>query len=145
MNLGRETILAAVVGFLVGLLAAWAVWNIPQLVSKKETPPSVQEQETLTTPQETTFTLNLTQPDDGTILNEAEATIAGQTETGATVVINSPLEDKVIEATEEGKFSATLGLEEGVNEIVVTAYSPSGKAGEEKTETRTVTYTKEEF
>lgn len=137
MNLSRETILAGVAGFALGLLAAWAVWSIPRVLPKKELPPPVQE---VTVPEE--FTLTLSEPLDEAILETPEASVAGKTEAGATVVISGPLGDEVIEATGDGTFSTSLTLEEGVNEIVVTAY---GKNDEEKTETRIVTFTKEEF
>lgn len=138
MNLGRETILAGVAGFALGLLAAWAVWFIPQITSKKELP-TVREE---VTPSPVGFTLTLTQPEDEAILATASTQVLGKTVGGATVVISGPLGDEVVEATADGTFSTTVSLEEGVNEIVVTAY---GKGGEEKIETRTVTYTKEEF
>jgi hypothetical protein len=139
MNLGRETILAGVVGFALGLLAAWAVWSIPQIIPKKEElPPPVSEE--VTAPKE--FTLTLSEPLDEAILETPEASVAGKTEAGATVVVAGPLGEEVVEATADGTFSTTVSLEEGVNEIVVTAY---GKNDQEVIETRTVSYTKEEF
>lgn len=138
MNLGRETILAGVVGFALGLLAAWAVWSIPQIIPKKPQLPPVAEE--VTAPKE--FILTLTQPTDEAILETPQASVSGKTEAGATVVISGPAGDEVVEATGDGTFSTTVTLEEGANEIVVTAYGPND---EEKTETRTVTYTKEEF
>ena len=141
MNLGRETILAGVVGFALGLLAAWAVWSIPQILPKRETPPPVSEE--AIAPEET-FGLSLTQPEDEAIFDTASATVSGKTEAEATVIINGPLGEEVVETTSEGTFSTTVTLEEGANEIVVTAYPPTGE-GEEQTETRTVFFTKEEF
>lgn len=140
MNLGKETIIAAVVGFAVGLAAAWAVWQIPQLLPKKEAPTTFEE----TAPETTSaFTLTLNQPEDEAILDTAEASVSGKTEKGATVVVNGPLTDEVVEAGDDGSFSTTVKLEEGANEIVVTAY-PAGE-GEERSVTRTVSYTKEEI
>ncbi|MBI5464981.1 hypothetical protein HY946_00015 [Candidatus Gottesmanbacteria bacterium] len=139
MTLNRETILAGIAGFALGLLAAWAVWSIPQITSKRQLPPFVQE---AASPTPIGFTLTLTQPEDEAILETPEASVAGKTEAGATVVVAGPFGEEVVEATADGTFSTTVALEEGVNEIVITAY---GKNDQEKTETRTVSYTKEEF
>lgn len=146
MNLGRETILAGVVGFAVGLLAAWAVWSIPQIAPKreKEIQPVTVQEETTPKPAET-LTLALTQPEDETISTNDEVQVSGKTAAGATVIVSGPLAEEVIEARSDGTFSTTVSLEEGANEIVVTAYPPAGELGEEKTETRTVNFTKEEF
>lgn len=139
MSLGRETILAGVAGFALGLLSAWAVLSISQIVpQKQELPPVVQKE---APPKE--FTLTLTSPADEAVLETPQVSVAGKTEGGATVVVAGPLGEEVVEATADGTFTTTVALEEGVNEIVVTAYPPAG--GEEKTETRTVNYTKEEF
>lgn len=138
MNFGRETLLAGLVGFAAGLLAAWAVWSLPQFLPQKQTPPaSVQEVN-----QSQVFALTLTSPEDETMATEAQTQVNGQTSAGAILVIDGPLEDKVIEASADGSFSATLALEEGTNEIAVTAYAPTG---EETTQVRTVIFTKEEF
>lgn len=145
MNLGRETILASLVGFAVGLLAAWAVWRIPQLPSSQPLPSPPKEEvapkaeEAIPTSE---FSLELTQPEEGAILSSKVATVAGKTKAGATVVVSGPLKDEVFEATGDGTFSVSLDLTEGANEIVVTAYSQEGL---EKTETRTVASTSEEF
>lgn len=140
MSLNRETILAGVAGFALGLLAAWAVLSLPQVTPKKELPTI---QKVTPSPVAGAFSLTLSQPEDGAISSTTTTQVVGKTEKGTTVIISGSLGDEIIEATGDGSFSITVGLEEGVNEIVVTAYSPDEK--EEKTETRTVTYTKEEF
>ncbi len=139
MNFGRETIMAGVAGFVVGLLAAWAVWSLPQILPQKKAPVAVESPAPNIAE---AFSLTLSQPEDGSLIDTDEVNISGKTQAGATVVINGPLADEVIEATSDGSFSSKLTLEEGANEINVTAYATDGS---EKTETRTVNYTKEEF
>jgi len=142
MGLNRETILAGVAGFAMGLVAALVVLNVPQITSKRQLPRPLQTLQETASPTPIGFTLTLTQPEDEAILETPQASVAGKTEVGATVVVNGPLGEEVVEATTDGTFSTTVALEEGANEIVVTAY---GKNDQEKTETRTVTYTKEQF
>ncbi len=139
MNFGRETILAGVAGFALGLLAAWAVWSLPQFLPQKKAPVAV---ESPAPNLAEAFSLSLNQPEDGSLTETAEVTVSGKTQAGATVVINGPLTDEVVEAGNDGSFSSKLTLEEGANEINVTAYATDGS---EKTETRTVNYTKEQF
>lgn len=143
MNLGRETILAAVAGLGVGLLAAWAVWNLPNVLPQKKAPNEITEKEIPAS--ETAveaFNLTLSQPENDALVETNQVTVTGKTSQGTTVVINGPLKDEIVTAGNDGSFSATMTLEEGANEIIVTAYD---KTGTEKSETRTVNYTKEQF
>lgn len=145
MNLGKETILAGVAGFALGLLAAWAVWSLPQFLPKKQEPTTITEETTppAEEPKAEAFSLTLTQPENEAISSTDKVTVSGKTAKDATIVLNGPLGDEVLEASANGTFTVSLGLEEGANEINVTAYSADG--GQEQTETRTVNYTKEEF
>lgn len=143
MNLSRETILAAVAGLGVGLLAAWAVWSLPNVLPQKKAPTEITEKEIPAS--ETVaeaFNLTLSQPENDALVETNQVTVTGKTSKGTTVVVNGPLKDEIVTARNDGSFSVTMTLEEGVNEIIVTAYD---KTGTEKSETRTVNYTKEQF
>lgn len=144
MNFSRETILAAIAGLAVGLLAAWAVWSLPNFLPKKEEAPTEITQEEIT-PSETVeeaFNLTLSQPENEALMETNQVTVIGKTSKGATVIVNGPLKDEVVTTGNDGSFSVTITLEEGANEINVTAYD---KTGTEKSEIRTVNYTKEQF
>ncbi|MFH0863939.1 MAG: hypothetical protein V1858_02550 [Candidatus Gottesmanbacteria bacterium] len=144
MNLGKETIFAAIVGFAIGIVAAWAILGLPQFLPKKETTITTTNEFKQTQPSPTPqiSLLTLTAPENDIIVQTPRVDISGKTSIGSTVVINGPLADEVIEATGDGSFVVSLDLEEGSNDIQVTAY---GVNGSEKTETRMVNYTKEEF
>jgi hypothetical protein len=143
MNVGRETILAIIIGLIVGATAAWGVWKIPKLsfgpqtqtIEEETPPPEITE----------TFLLNITQPENEAIVTEKKITIEGKTTKGAIVIISSPVEDQVFEASGEGKFALPITLEEGLNNIAISAYYTSGTEINEKLETRAVTYTQEEL
>lgn len=142
MNFNKETILAAILGFSLGLTAAWLVFRLPGLINQEKKVSTLISQEETTIPRES-FSLNLTSPGDETMATESQVKISGQTQAGATVVVAGPLADEVWQAGADGSFTGEVALEEGVNEITITAYSPDSQ--EEKTETRTITYTQEEF
>ncbi len=140
MNFGRETILAGIAGFALGLGAAWAVWNLPELLPQKNTSTTVEQSPTPSLAEG--FSLSINQPEDGSLSDTGEVTVSGKTQAGATVVVNGPSADDVLEASSDGSFKTTVALDEGANEIDITAYASDGT---EKSETRTVNYTKEEF
>lgn len=140
----REKVLVAIIGFFLGIAVIWTVWTLYQFLPK--TPPSAptttSEEIPPISPPPAFFTLTLTSPEDESVVFQNSATISGKTEPFSLVVISGGAEDQVLNANEEGSFSLPLSLSEGPNEIVVTAY---GKNGEEIAETRSVTFSKEEF
>ena len=142
MNLGKETILVGIAGFALGLVAAWAVWTLPQIVSKKGSS-VIMKQPVASSLPSTSFFMQVDKPANDSISSTNQLTVSGKTSTGATIVVSSINDDQVIEASGDGQFSLPVNLEEGSNEIVITAYSPSGN--EEKNDTRIVNYTAEEF
>lgn len=142
MSFNRETIFAIVAGFALGLLTAWGVWTISQTRTKQET--SIITQQTPPPQPKSTFSLSISKPEDGATSITSEASVSGKTQKDATVVISGPLEEKIAEVDSEGAFSETITLEEGTNEIVITAY-PSDSTSEGAVETRVVNFTKEEF
>lgn len=140
MNFGKETILAGVAGFVLGLAAAWAVWSLPQILPQKKSPTIVEQSPAPSLAEG--FSLTLAAPEDGALSDSGEVTVSGKTQAGATVVISGPSADDVLEASSDGSFTTKVTLDEGANEISVTAYATDGT---EKSEVRTVNYTKEEF
>ncbi len=143
MSLGRETIFAAIAGFALGLVAAWGVLSLPQLLQKKtSTTSNIEALKPGLNTEAPVQILSLNSPEDESISQTNQVNISGKAFSGSTIVIDGPLADKVLEAPSDGNFSATLDLEEGANEIQITAYAPNGS---EKTEVRTVNYTKEDF
>lgn len=135
--------MAIIIGLVVGITAAWGLWKIPKLSIK----PQVQttEEKTPLPVAEETLTLTITQPENETIVTDKKIIVEGKTNKGATVVISSPVEDQVFEASGEGNFAIPISLEEGANDILIGAYLVSGTETSEKSETRTVTFTQEEL
>jgi hypothetical protein len=70
--------------------------------------------------------LKVTEPADGATINGGTVVVKGQTAPGATVTVN----DQAGVADENGSFSITISLGQGVNAIDVIATNDSGNEGE---------------
>lgn len=136
----REAVIVGIFGLSLGLLVAWGVWNFRGVTKPTSTPTPTftPPPTTATQPPTTGLTVNL--PEEETLTNQDSATVSGKTLAGTTVVVSSPIGDKVVEADSEGNFQTQVDLEEGENEITVTAYLPDGRTEEQ---TRTVIFSKE--
>lgn len=77
--------------------------------------------------------LQITQPIDGQVLSAATVNVTGKTVANAEVSVN----DKDLKADAMGNFMTTLGLEEGDNPIMITAFDADGNMSEKEI---TVTY-----
>lgn len=88
------------------------------------------------------FTLNLTQPEDETLSNRSSILLSGKTSPHLQVLISTDLGDLVLESKSDGSFSTTLNLDEGVNNIKVVVFDPTGDT---KIIERLVYYSKEKL
>ncbi len=68
------------------------------------------------------FFLEVSSPADGATTNKSKVAIAGKTVPGADVSVN----EIELTAGADGKFSATVSLEEGENPILITAGNEDG-------------------
>ncbi len=88
------------------------------------------------------FTLTLDQPADESLTFNPSILISGKTSPLLDVLILTDKDDQVIEARPDGSFSLTFTLNEGVNNIKVVAFDPTGDFREES---RLVYYSKEKL
>jgi len=88
------------------------------------------------------FNLNLSSPENNSLLFDPDILIQGATSPGATIIISLDSEDLALEASSNGNFSTTITLSEGVNELLITSFD---KDGNSKTESRTIYYSKEKI
>lgn len=86
--------------------------------------------------------LDLSQPDQDSLLYSSSISVSGKTTPTTEVLISTESNDLVIKSKPDGSFSTILDLDEGVNRISVTAFDASGNA---KSEERTVYYSKEKI
>ena len=85
----------------------------------------------------TALPLDITEPEDESIVNSSEVVVKGETTADAVVTVN----EVVADVDADGKFSATVSLEEGPNLIEVYA---SDFEGREASEILSVIYVIEE-
>ena len=81
--------------------------------------------------------LVLDEPQDQQATTSSEIVISGKTNPNSQVVAYTDTSEEIFESDENGKFSGVFVLEEGPNEITITAF---GNKEEEVTETRSVVY-----
>lgn len=85
-------------------------------------------------PLQNQITLAVSSPTSGQQVNSASLVVRGKTAPNADVAVN----DQDVKADASGNFQATVNLDEGDNEIFVTASDTTGNVSEWST---TVTYT----
>lgn len=143
MRVEKDVIIAVIIGILIGSLAALAIFFLPKFLAKpsfKLKKEEVVKKEVTISPTPSFF-LNIKSPQDEALFLENKILVSGKTISGAFVAVVSPGDEAVVEADSEGAFETEILLEEGANEISLTAYADN----QEETKSVTVYYTKEEM
>ena len=127
--MNKDTVVASVIGFGLGLVAAIALWVVPRILPK--TAPAASDTQVLSeqTPVQpsTTNSLEIISPKDGDILKTNTVTLKGKARVADLVIITTPKETAVASLDTNGNFSADISLDEGANQIVVGATSSKGQ------------------
>lgn len=142
----KEVLIAIVLGFVLGLVITFGLWSANKAMKSKETLTETEETTTPTlvptpTPAQV-FSLAILAPEDESVQNKEKVTVSGTTEPEAQVVVIGEKDEKIVTADSKGKFEAEIMLENGTNEITVSA---ANEAGDEVTKTISVVYTTVEF
>lgn len=98
--------------------------QLPVATSQEQTQGQSQETGSVTTGK---ISLTITSPKDGETLGSTNATVKGKTVANAEVFVN----DIVGKADTNGNFSINVTLDEGENQIVVSANDSNGNAAEQ--------------
>lgn len=93
-----------------------------------------------TTP--TTLTLEVAAPGDNILSFQSSVVVSGSTSANIPVLIATESESMVIQSAFDGSFSTVVGLQEGVNQMQVTAFSMSG---DQRSINKTIYYSKEKI
>ena len=113
------------VGLLVGVLAAGSYFAtvkiLPGLKNRGDKIIVQPVTQPLTASPNSSINLNLEQPADNSSVTESPITVSGKTLPGTLVIIFGNAEEKIASASATGTFSAQLKLEDGENQISVTA------------------------
>lgn len=123
----KEKIITIGIGLLVGITAATIYFLATRYL------PARQSQDKATfapasNHQATTLTLALNKPDDNFATTSSTIAVIGTTLPGARLVLFANADEKIASADGQGRFSADIKLEEGGNEISVTAMDDKSNA-----------------
>ena len=125
MNLRKEMIVAIVLGLILGGVAAVLVTQAPQKFFNKNgsllpTPETNVTETPIPTPEQS-LSLDVLFPQDQSLAESKELTVSGKTKVGATVLVTTPFDEKVMVASDDGTFSIPIVLSEGANEVSIVA------------------------
>lgn len=138
-----ERIVLAFIAALIGLLVAGVLFfiyestkNIP--ITKTESNPVATKQ---AEPKSNIF-LTVSKPVDESVVGSKVVEVTGKTKPDATIVILTPLDQKIVTPTSSGNFSTTVNIDSDQNIIEITAIL---KNGQQQKILRTVTFSTEKF
>lgn len=86
--------------------------------------------------------IDLERPDDNSLSFDQSIIVSGRTGPNLDVLVTSDSSDLVIKSKPDGNFSAIINLDEGVNNITVSAFDTTG---DNRSVQRTVYYSKEKI
>jgi hypothetical protein len=138
-----ESIVLSIIGILVGLFVAGTAFYFFQVSQKKpeEKKHVISIQPTPTQASHDSF-LTITAPEDEGVSMAKSVKLTGKAPAGSTVVIATEDGQDVVSVEEDGAFTSSLSLDDGVNLISITATKPNGVTD---SQTRTITYSTENF
>lgn len=139
----KERIVIVFIAVALGLLVTTAGFFLyqqtkilPKSANQKNISPKASP-----TPENKTY-LSIEEPANESISDKRTISIKGKTNPENTLIISTNQEDIVVSPTSEGGFSATITIDTGTNKVVTRAVSPNG---DERIDTRIITYSQEDF
>jgi hypothetical protein len=129
----NDVVIAIIIGFFLGAIAALIVVNIPSIVNtgKKNLTAISKSQESSPTPTPTKtakFTIEISEPMDNEIAKTNKITIKGKTINNSQLMLEGKNETTAVLTSADGSFTGETGLSEGYNEITITVYNQSGES-----------------
>ena len=127
-----ETIVAVVIGIVIGVFVASAFWLVK--TNKIAFPGNIENigktSQTTPTPTKTSlpFSLDITQPEDHTIITSPSLTVKVKTVAFANVIISTNGTTVALKADDKGSVEKEITLGAGVNEIVITGIKDTSDA-----------------
>ncbi len=98
-------------------LVAGGILLAIQLTKPQTAAPSPQPQQVAARP----LFLEVTNPSDGTVVNEKNLTVSGRTLPNTTVVAFTDNDENTVESDNHGNFTANVNLDGGINFLTISA------------------------
>ncbi len=142
----RDIAMAIIVGFVIGAIVAVIVTNLPKIISgginfqssKPTVTPTAIEDKNVTS----SLDLTLNSPKDDSISDTKSIEVSGSTKPHTPVLIESEIDQIMVESGDSGIFTSKINLSEGVNTIYFTIYD---EAGNSNTKNLNIFYTTEKL
>lgn len=141
--MSKEKVVLSFIAVVLGILVTGVAFYLYQ-ATKVVSPSKIKTIKTLSPspmPKPSIY-LTIKEPEDEKVVGKKVVTVSGTTAKDATIIVLSPVDQDVIKPAATGDFSTTINIDDGQNNIEITAISPNG---EETKVTRTVTFSTEEF
>lgn len=139
----KEKVLLSFIAVVLGILVTSIAFYLYQ--GTKVIPSSKLKTITISSPTpapKLSIFLNISNPQDESVVNKKIITISGETTSGATVLVITPVDQQIAVPASNGNFSTTVNIDSGENIVEITAI---GQNGEDARVIRTVTFSNEEF
>lgn len=138
-----EKVILSFIAVLIGLLVAGLAFYLYQTTKVVDTPQPKKTTNSLPTKTpEKSFFLTIERPENEEVFERKSVPISGKTSPDATVIVSTSLAEKVLTASRNGSFTATIDIEDGQNVIEIISIAPNGESTKE---TRVVTFSTEKF
>lgn len=127
--MNKDIMVASIIGFGLGLIGAVALWFVPKMLPKITKPqsspvPQVNEQ---VLGENAQMNIEIQNLKDGDVVKDSNLKLNGKSTKCDFLTINTPSDQQIFTSNQEGTFSATLKLNEGGNQIVVSGYNPDSQ------------------
>lgn len=134
----KEVIIAITVGFIIGLIITFGIYQAQRLYLQPKVEEVVQTPTTSPSPtSENQHSLQLIAPENFGYFEVSPITLTGFSSPNAYVTIATVTQEYVTQANQSGSFSSEVVLEEGANILRITAIDANGARVSEDV---TVTY-----
>lgn len=124
----KEIILAIGVGFVVGLLITYGVWQANKAISLTKTiaPEKEETIESQPTPETKKSVLNLISPPNELLTKEPKVTLRGNYIPNAQIAIVQESQEKIIKVDASGAFETEITLTPGENQLEIYGFTKDG-------------------
>lgn len=123
----KEVVFAIILGLTLGLILAFGVYRANKATNTDVTASNnTNPTPTPTLAASNSGTLNLVNPQDGQIFNSPIATVTGSTKAGNMITIISENDELFVKPNADGSFEAEVKLDNGVNNLRVSTFTPTG-------------------
>ncbi|OGY18296.1 MAG: hypothetical protein A2900_04615 [Candidatus Chisholmbacteria bacterium RIFCSPLOWO2_01_FULL_50_28] len=130
----KEIVIVILVGIGIGILVAFGVYTARKAIKENKTKPPAEVVETAPvpaeSPEQTTQSLSISEPENNSLVDQDEITVAGVTSPNSVVTIIAEENEYLLTADASGKFSTAVSLVGGANDLAITAFDSEGKKAE---------------